>query len=227
MNSLGYNQAAWSRVTVVKVSVSGSLQEAWTMDAAFRQHSLRISRWVIIAWAAILPVIALSSCEGPAAGTPSAAHQTSAPAHSISQPASSASRYAHPAVRSTGPSSRIPGNPVARFVPDHGPVGTVVRVTGSGFDPSLANRSATAIGLALIRDFPDGCELIGGAANRPLTLRISKAGRLTGEFAISGAPGQCFQEPGRKHRVTPGAYHVSIGCLACYVGTFRVTSGTG
>jgi hypothetical protein len=189
------------------------------MNAHSRHYTLSMQRRAV-AVAAILGGIVLSSCGGAGAGTSSAAHPATMPANSAGRgtiPESAAARAA-------GPSS----TPTAKFVPDEGPAGTLVHVTGSGFNPSLANAPGpAAIGLALIRDFPGGCEVIGGVADHPLRLRVDKSGKLTGEFVISSAPSQCFQEPGQKRRVTPGEYHVSIGCLACFVGTFRVTRDPG
>ena len=124
----------------------------------------------------------------------------------------------YPVAHSSPSHGQTAHGPVATFAPVHGPVGTLVRVTGLGFDPSLAK--APFVTLTLNREFPDGCGLVGGA--RPIKLRVNKEGRLAGEFIVT-AQGQCFQEPGHQHMVTPGVYQVAVGCMACNVGSFRVT----
>jgi hypothetical protein len=115
--------------------------------------------------------------------------------------------------------SRRPAGPAVTLRPGSGPVGTRVTVTGSGFDPALS--SAPVILLTLNRGFPGGCALVGGV--REIRMHVNANGRLSGQFIIT-AHGTCFQEPGRRHRVTPGVYQVAIGCMACNVHAFRVTA---
>lgn len=91
-------------------------------------------------------------------------------------------------------------------------------MTGSGFDPSLAK--APSLILTFDREFHGGCGLVGGV--HALQIRINTEGRLTGKFRVT-SQGQCFQEPGHHHAVTPGVYQVAVGCMACEVGTFEVT----
>jgi hypothetical protein len=109
--------------------------------------------------------------------------------------------------------------PAVTLRPGSGPVGAVVAVIGSGCDPALA--SAPVVPLTLNRAFADGCALVGGV--REIRMHVTRNGRLRGEFIIT-ADGTCFQEPGRRHRVTPGLYHLAIGCMACNVRAFRVTA---
>jgi hypothetical protein len=103
--------------------------------------------------------------------------------------------------------------------PSSGPVGTRVKVMGSGFDPALY--SAPLVPLTLNRTFADGCSLVGGV--HEVHLNVTRAGKLRGHFVIT-AHGSCFQQPGRRHAVTPGVYQIAIGCMACNVHGFRVTS---
>jgi hypothetical protein len=112
---------------------------------------------------------------------------------------------------------RFQAGPQVTLHPDHGPVGTRVTVTGSGFAPALAG---TPVGLLLNRTFPDGCSLVGGA--RVIFLHVSSDGSLHGQFVIT-AQGPCFQQPGRHHQVSPGTYQLAIGCMSCNVHTFVVT----
>jgi hypothetical protein len=110
------------------------------------------------------------------------------------------------------------GGPQVTLRPDHGPVGTRVTVTGSGFTPGVVG---TPVRLLLLnRTFPDGCSLVGGT--RVNSLHVSKDGTLRGQFVIT-AQGACFQQPGRHHPVTPGVYQLAIGCMACDVHAFLVT----
>jgi hypothetical protein len=108
--------------------------------------------------------------------------------------------------------------PVVKLDPASGPVGTRIEVTGSGFGSDLAGQRHIII--TLNREFADGCGLVGGI--RVNHLNIRKNGNLTGELVVM-ARGDCFQEPGRHHAVTPGQYELAIGCMACNVHSFQIT----
>jgi hypothetical protein len=110
------------------------------------------------------------------------------------------------------------GSPQVTLRPQHGPVGTRVTVTGTGFDPALA--AAPAVPVTLNRTFAGGCSLVGGV--RVISLHVHRDGTLRGQFVIT-ARGPCFQQPGRYHQVTPGIYQLAIGCMSCNVQAFLVT----
>lgn len=116
------------------------------------------------------------------------------------------------------PSGTASPGPVVTLRPDSGPVGTRIRVEGSEFPRYLAGERTVIV--TLNREFPGGCGLVGGV--RVISLHISKQGQLHGRLVIT-AHGDCFQEPGRHHAVTPGRYQLAIGCMACDLRSFLVT----
>ena len=113
---------------------------------------------------------------------------------------------------------RFSAVPQVTLHPDHGPVGTRVTVTGSGFTPGVVGAPVRL--LLLNRTFPGGCSLVGGA--RVIFLHVNRDGTLRGQFVIT-AQGPCFQQPGRHHQVSPGIYQLAIGCMSCDVHAFLVT----
>lgn len=131
------------------------------------------------------------------------------------------------------PSNATPTQTLSRFgfppvavSPDHGPIGSRVSLVGDDFvrsewrDVVRANAGG-GYGVFLIKDLPDGCELIAGAR---FDLQVDASGHLTSDLTVPER-GQCFQTE-RTERVRPGAYRVGIGCHACEVATFKVTART-
>jgi hypothetical protein len=109
------------------------------------------------------------------------------------------------------------GGPVdVRIVPNRGPVGRRVRISGRCFP----RRWNSGYGIFLLRQFtkPRECELIAGGRFR---FRVNRAGVGRGWFKVA-RDGACFQHRYRR-RVTPGRYEVGMGCDACAVVRFRVT----
>jgi hypothetical protein len=117
------------------------------------------------------------------------------------------------------------GFPPVTVSPDQGPVGTRIHLEGDGFTgpdwQDVVRTQASGYGVFLVRDLPDGCELIAGGE---FTLRIDKSGHLTSEMTVPES-GQCFQSD-RTEMVTPGPYVVGIGCHACEVASFQVAQPT-
>jgi len=135
------------------------------------------------------------------------------------QSAPGAGRHATEPITTASPQPSSPASePVVTLDPDSGPVGTRIQVSGSGFSSDLASQHDVIV--TLNREFAGGCGLVGGV--RVKHLNIAKNGDLTAELVIK-ARGDCFQEPGRHHAVTPGQYEVAIGCMACNVRSFEVT----
>lgn len=104
--------------------------------------------------------------------------------------------------------------------PPQGPVGTLVHVTGDGFDEQLRDNVNSGDGyvVGLLRDFGD-CELIGGDG---VSAHIDDNGHLEATIRIS-SEGACFQD-GKRHAVVPGVYGIIVGCHACIYGEFTVTA---
>jgi hypothetical protein len=67
----------------------------------------------------------------------------------------------------------------------------------------------------------EGCELIAGG---PFSLRIGASGVLDVDFTVPSR-GNCFQMQ-TGGWVRPGTYAIGIGCHACEVAYFRVTTGS-
>jgi hypothetical protein len=109
-----------------------------------------------------------------------------------------------------------PGTVHVRIVPEHGPVGTRVRITGRCFP----RHWDSGYGIFLLREFTKlrECEIIAGGAFR---FRVDREHVARGWFKVA-SDGACFQHPYRRS-VTPGLYQLGIGCHACLVARFRVT----
>lgn len=103
-----------------------------------------------------------------------------------------------------------------RIVPEHGPVGTRVRISGRCFP----RHWDSGYGIFLLRQFtkPRDCEIIAGGAFR---FHVDRAHVARGWFTVA-PDGACFQHRYRR-RVTPGRYQLGVGCHACTVARFRVT----
>lgn len=102
--------------------------------------------------------------------------------------------------------------------PDHGPVGTQVRISGRCFRRRWRRE---AFGLFLLKEFqrPRECELIIGGDKLQLSVGADRRG--TGVFYV-GRSGQCTQRDYQR-RATPGVYFVGIYCHACHFAQFRIT----
>jgi hypothetical protein len=116
------------------------------------------------------------------------------------------------------------GGPIVTLIPNHGPVGTRVEMVGYCFRGSKWQRKhpASPHGVSLIREVKlDGskCELIAGGRKQ---IDVKRDGRMRGYFVVAGE-GDCFQSS-RSATVTPGSYKLTIGCRACFVSEFRVTT---
>jgi hypothetical protein len=122
-------------------------------------------------------------------------------------------------------------DPCLTLTPSSGPVGTHVRISGT-ITHDLSNwRSQfdNPAYFALIREFahgfpggPSECELlIGGDAGQ---VHLAIDGRVTGSFIV-GASGSCFQRDSTEYPTQPGTYRLSVGCHACPLANFAVTSG--
>jgi hypothetical protein len=130
------------------------------------------------------------------------------------------------AVRQRQPCARFDGGPEAVLLPDHGPVGTRVRMVVDCLVGRLERSAVTepAYGVFLLRDFgtPLACELIAAG---PYRLKLVDRNRAAGWFTVASRGG-CFQSDGATRAVTPGSYHVGLGCHACFVATFQVTQAS-
>jgi hypothetical protein len=120
--------------------------------------------------------------------------------------------------------SNTDGGPIVTLIPNHGPVGTRVEMVGYCFRGSRWQRKhpAAPYGVSLIREIKfDGfkCELIAGGRKQ---IDVKRDGRMRGYFVVAGE-GACFQST-RSATVTPGSYNLTIGCHACSVTNFRVTT---
>jgi hypothetical protein len=135
---------------------------------------------------------------------------------SCDAPARTAARES--AQQAARPSGGASSGPVVMLRPPSGPVGSRIRVAGSGFSRDLADEPTVIV--TLNREFHGGCGLVGGV--RVISLHISRQGMRHGQLVIT-ARGDCFQEPGRHQAVTPGRYELAIGCMACNLRSFLVT----
>lgn len=117
-----------------------------------------------------------------------------------------------------------PAQPFAEVTPKNGPVGTRVKMVVHCLIGRFERDEVThpAYGVFLMRDFgtPLSCELIAGGK---YGLRLAGNGRAVGWFTVAPRGG-CFQSGGAVRKVTPGRYVVGLGCHACVVSTFRVTT---
>ena len=108
-----------------------------------------------------------------------------------------------------------------KLTPAAGPVGS--RVTFAGYLSRSVVR--TNPHLAATDLFLEGetvrCGLLVYLRSAEVHLNRG-TGHVTGAFSI-GRRGSCPQSNGTPHRVTPGQYALSVGCLACEVATFSIT----
>jgi hypothetical protein len=136
--------------------------------------------------------------------------------------------------------------PTFTLTPATGPAGTEVTITGQLtsmaqvpiWSPRLAGGdnffalytdiSTSCAGSAeLCTPGPaslDGCELVIGAVDPVIHLDES-TGQVTGSFVVGG-DGTCFQSSpdAAPHQAPPGPYELSIGCPACGVASFGLTT---
>jgi hypothetical protein len=116
------------------------------------------------------------------------------------------------------------GGPVVTLIPNHGPVGTRVEMAGYCFRGSRWQKQhpAAPYGVALVHTIRlDGskCELIASDREQ---IDVKGDGRMRGNFVVA-PQGDCWRSS-RTATVTPGSYDVTIGCRACSVADFRVTT---
>ena len=122
------------------------------------------------------------------------------------------------------------GQPVAVSIfPSRGPVGTVVRVTGTGFTGSAGQQARSpAYFFTLERSLP-GCQLLSlktGTAffgSDGASVTVDGAGNLSGQFRVPPA-GTCVQPNHPAQSLNPGTYHVVLGSHPIVIGQFVVTS---
>jgi hypothetical protein len=120
------------------------------------------------------------------------------------------------------------GVPCLTATPSAGPVGTRILLSGSvaGYDRQWRRLLNTDF-IGLIRDvgpsphYPIGCEILAGAGHP--VLRVTRSGRVidTAPLVVTRR-GSCNQTD-LHHQVTPGTYHIFVGCFTCDVAVFRVT----
>jgi hypothetical protein len=117
--------------------------------------------------------------------------------------------------------------------PSRGPIGTLVHLRGQ-IDPGLGpedtkiyihNLRADPGAVFLIRDFSSrpSCEFLGGV--HAARTRVSDAGVIRGSFIVGGSAA-CNHSTAKAPPLSPGNYHVNLGCQACSVDEFTVTRGT-
>lgn len=113
--------------------------------------------------------------------------------------------------------------PQVTLRPRSGPVGTRIKIEGTGFGSeywrSLVGESG-GYGAAL-QQMVGQCDLIG--AGEGLGPEIDGSGRLIAELVVP-AEGTCFQEDGRKQDFGAGVYDLIIGCHTCAMAEFVVTN---
>jgi hypothetical protein len=130
---------------------------------------------------------------------------------------------------SSGSSCPGPDSPCLTLTPNNGPVGTTVRISGRIHTDLKTWREAfrDPAYFALIHDYGHGfaghaglCVLLVGGDDGHA--RIARDGTVEGSLVV-GATGSCFQESGT-YPTQPGRYDLSIGCHACAVAVFDITS---
>lgn len=115
--------------------------------------------------------------------------------------------------------------PTLTLTPATGPPGTHVVISGHLTATQLPvwTPMLTASGIfALLTDL-QGCELVGVTTDE--TIHVDTAtGDVTGSFVV-GSTGTCVQSDpdALTHAAPAGEYRLSIGCLACQVGSFTLT----
>jgi hypothetical protein len=138
---------------------------------------------------------------------------------------SMASFGASPASAATCSSFVPPGNPCAVLSPAAGSVGARVSLTAH-ITQDLSRwrdlmKGPTPL-IILTRQFATGCEVQGGTSDTSAT--VASSGELRASFVVA-PDGPCAQQD-RRHAISPGTYHVSIGCISCTVGAFEVTGAS-
>lgn len=104
-----------------------------------------------------------------------------------------------------------PAGAAVRFAPDHGPVGSVITVSGPVPAASSLGISRNAV-----------LYLSGGGlllTSHATTFSIDPRGTVRATFVV---PSSGILS-GRRHATVPGSYLASFPCATCAIGTFEIT----
>ena len=184
-----------------------------------------LSRWV-----GVVAAVAMSgfvACSGGDDGVTALPPLTTAPTTTeppavtttTSTPATSVTTTPPPATTTT--TSRpvvVDGIPQVTGTPSRGPIGTRVRIEGTGFTEDRWKARGASLWLVA----PSGC---GAYAEAEHTVSVSATGRLTGEFTVP-SKGGCRQSAVDDVPVTSGTHRIVFACTACFIGQFEVTGTT-
>lgn len=117
-----------------------------------------------------------------------------------------------------------PVAPHLRFDPTSGVVGTVVHYRGRLTRAELRSDTGYVdrfLSTELGPKHDPTCELYVHLRRNHLHIN-RRDGSLHGSFII-GRYGTCAQSNGKPHRVRPGHYGFSLGCVVCAAGKFHIT----
>ena len=181
-----------------------------------------------LAAVAAVAMATLAACSGgdgvralgpvPTAPSTTAAPEPTAPT-TTSTTAGTATTTRPPATTSTTARPRlVDGIPQVTATPSRGPVGTRVRIEGTGFTEEMWKASGASLWLV----GPDGC---GAYAEARHTVSVSAGGRLSGEFVVPTS-GSCRQSTVEDVVLRSGVHRIAFACTACTIGRFEVTGTT-
>lgn len=112
-----------------------------------------------------------------------------------------------------------PGSATLAVSPGTAPVGTRVRLEGSGFTGEMYRASGAQLWLSGPHPEP-GCNFFAQAEH---TLVVSADGRISGDFVVP-ARGECRQGSVGDLPITSGRYEILYPCTACHLGSIEVVA---
>jgi hypothetical protein len=113
----------------------------------------------------------------------------------------------------------VNGIPQVTVTPARAPVGSRVRLEGTGFTDAMWRVTEPALWLA----GGTGCNFYAQATH---SVTVSAAGRLAGEFTVPSVGGCRMSDIGERP-VTSGTYRIVFACTPCAVGELQVTTTAG
>lgn len=108
--------------------------------------------------------------------------------------------------------------PSVRIEPRSGPAGTLIKVTGDGFDKQMQSRIRLGSEQLGLYQRIENCDLI---ASSEVSVVVDESGHLEGQFLIPAKP-KCFGED-HGGPLSPGLWAVFVGCRQCLYADFRIT----
>src|SRR3954463_9831675 len=128
--------------------------------------------------------------------------------------------------------------PCITLTPDHGPVGTHVRISGHLTPTSKQWRQVISTAhnaVFLVAAFRDNRRAvrraIGGVCEINVAvahprIHVNHAGEIHGSFTVLGGTAGCKRTEGVLHAVLPSTYTLTVGCQACGIADYSLTAGS-